>query len=152
MFSPKVAVVAVSKTTGDSYLFRTYGVRAENEKCSVVDACRATSAATTFFPSITINGVEYVDGAFGKNNPSQAALRELESAEWVSQMGDAVNEVGCFVSIGTGRTTFDRENDGIMSKITPGGITSLSDAVKLCIRIATDCHKEHLEVESKYAK
>lgn len=67
-------------------------------------------------------------------------------------MGDAVNGVGCFVSIGTGRTTFDRENVGVMSKITPGGITSLSDAVKLCIRIATDCHKEHLEVEAKYAE
>lgn len=146
----QVAVVAISKTTGDDYLFRTYGIRARIENCSIVDACLATSAATTFFPSIKIDGVEYVDGGFGKNNPSEAALKELESDNWLSRMGDSVKEVGCFVSIGTGRPTFRLEKSTAKSKMVPKGITSLRDAANICVQIATDCHRVHLKVENRY--
>lgn len=144
--------MSVSKTTGDEYLFRSYGVRAASEACSVVDACLATSAATTFFPSITIDGVEYVDGAFGRNNPSGVVLRELESVESPMRLANAVAEVGCFVSVGAGRPTIDRESDSFKSKITPKGITSITDAAKICVKIATNCHREHLDVEYRYAR
>lgn len=144
-------MVAISKTTRDDYLFRTYGIRASIENCSIIDACLATSAATTFFPPITINGVEYVDGGFGKNNPSEAALKELESTDWLSPMEDAMKEVGCFVSVGTGRPTFRLEKSTAKSKMVPKGITSLWDAAGICVQIATDCHSEHLKVENKYA-
>lgn len=140
----------MSKTTGYSYLFRTYGIRASSEGCSIVAACLATSAATTFFPSITINGVEYVDGAFGTNNPSGAALGELEHVEWLSPLGDSVKGVHCFVSVGTGRSTFDLEKTTLISKLLPKGIGSMKAAIKLCIEVATDCHSEHLKVENKY--
>jgi len=142
-------VVAVSKTTSDDYLFRTYGVRAGTEVCTIVDTCLATSAATTFFPSAMINGVEYVDGAFGKNNPNGAALTELESAEWLSPILDAVTGVACLVSIGTGRPTFDRKKSNMMSKLIPRGASSVKDAASLCIQIATSCHMAHLEVENR---
>ncbi|VUC27492.1 unnamed protein product [Clonostachys rosea] len=144
-----VAVVAVSKTTVNDYLFRTYGARANTEACPIVDACRATSAATTFFPSIMINGVEYVDGAFGKNNPSGVALSELESSEWLAPMQDAVNGVACFVSIGTGRPTIKIQKSGLVSTFMPGASEAIK-AAKSCRRIATDCHNAHLEVANRY--
>jgi hypothetical protein len=143
-------VIAVSKTTGQGNLFRTYGDRARIEKCSVVDACLATSAATTFFDPITITGIEYVDGAFGNNNPSAAALKELESIEWPTRMSDATKGVSCFVSIGTGRPTFKREKDTVISKLIPKGLDSLNDAASLCVSIATDCDREHLKVKNEY--
>ncbi|CAH0056446.1 unnamed protein product [Clonostachys solani] len=146
-----VAVVAVSKTTINDYLFRTYGVRANTEACPIVDACRATSAATTFFPSIMINGVEYVDGAFGKNNPSGAALSELESSEWIAPMQDAVNGVACFVSVGTGRPTIKLKKSSLASSFVPGAIKTI-EAAKSCMKIATDCHKVHLEVANRFTK
>jgi hypothetical protein len=142
-------VVAVSKTGRCEHLFRTYGVRASTTSCSIVDACLATSAATTFFPSITINGVKYVDGAFKWNNPSSIALSELESTEWLAPLRDAVTGVGCFVSVGTGRPTFKRENS-TLSRILPNGALSLKDAATLCKDIALDCHSMHLEVESRF--
>lgn len=144
-------MVAISKTTRDDHLFRTYGIRAGIENCSIVDACLATSAATTFFPPITINGVEYIDGGFGKNNPSEAALKELESKNWLSPMENAVEEVGCFVSIGTGRPTFLLEKSMAKLKVVSKGIASLRDAADICVRIATDCYCEHLKVEKWYA-
>ncbi len=144
----QVAVVAVSKTGHHEHLFRTYGIRASERPCSIVDACLATSAATTFFPSVTINGVEYVDGAFKYNNPSSVVLSELESAEWLSPMQDAVMELGCLVSVGTGRATFKRESS-TASKLMPSGVRSLMDAATLCKDIVMDCHNLHLEVQSR---
>ncbi|KAH8803418.1 acyl transferase/acyl hydrolase/lysophospholipase [Xylogone sp. PMI_703] len=151
-FYLQTAVIAVSKITGQSELFRTYGVRARRDRYSIVDACLATSAATTFFDPITIDGVEFVDGAFGNNNPSAAALDELESVEWLQSMTDAVKEVGCFVSIGTGLPTFDHERSAVRSKFIPKGLTSVKDTADLCISIATDCYKEHLKVNNRYAR
>lgn len=76
------------------------------------------SATTTFFPLITIDGVQYVDGGFGKNNPSEAALEELESENWLSRMENAVEKVGCFVSIGIGRPTFHSDSSTTGLKMT----------------------------------
>ena len=140
-------MVAVAKITGKPSLFRTYWVRASQEKCNIVQACLATLAATTFFDSVTINGITYVDGAFGQNNPSAVTLKELEQSDWVLPMRDAVAEVECFVSIGTGRPTYGRNEQNLMSYVTPKGLTSIEDAAKLCISIATSCHEHHLVVE-----
>lgn len=141
-------MVAVSETTRDPYLFRSYGVEAEIEKCSIVDACLATSAATKFFPAKTVNNLRYVDGGFGKNNPSRAAIAELKSANWQSPLQDAIRDVACFVSIGTGLPTFRRKTSSSWS----GGLDSIKTAVKLCVDIATDCHNEHLDVLQRYHK
>ncbi|RYP72628.1 hypothetical protein DL771_004123 [Monosporascus sp. 5C6A] len=145
-----VAVVSVMKNTGDAELFRTYGVRASVESCSILEACRATSAATTFFPSITINGVEYVDGAFGFNNPSDLILKELKSIEWPAPLLDPLADIGCLVSVGTGRPTFEREKSSVSSRVTPGGIKSVSDALKCCKEIATSCHRVHQVVAERF--
>ncbi|KAL6407046.1 regulatory protein NB-ARC [Ilyonectria robusta] len=147
-----VAVVAVSRSTRDDYLFRTYGVRSSVEPCSIVDACLATSAATTFFPPVTINGVEYVDGAFQKNNPSSAAISEVESDEWPSPIRNAVAEVTCLVSIGTGRGSFEYKRSSLRDMFVPKGLVSMKEAAKMCVAITMDCHKEHLNVRSRFEK
>jgi predicted acylesterase/phospholipase RssA len=64
--------------------------------CSIWQACRATSAAPTFFPSVTIDSQQYVDGALGYNNPIRPLLDEAFRI-W----GDK-RAIGCIVSIGTG--------------------------------------------------
>ena len=58
-------------------------------------AARATSAATTFFDSITFADDTYVDGSLGKNNPISTVMSEAEDP-WKDR------SIGCVVSIGTG--------------------------------------------------
>jgi predicted acylesterase/phospholipase RssA len=68
------------------------------EECKIWEACRATSAATTFFDPIKIGkyGQEFADSGAIYNNPIQLVEREA-SAIWPDRMESAV-----MVSIGTG--------------------------------------------------
>jgi hypothetical protein len=146
----KTAVVAVSKTTKVANLFRTYGIRANREPVSILDACLATTSATIFFGATTVNGIIYVDGGFGYNNPSELALKELESNKGpFDRMTDAVKQLSCFVSLGTGRPTHTYDKTGMTAYVTPKGITSAEDALKLLKDIATGCHQTHLEVKAR---
>ena len=67
---------------------------------TVWQACRATSAATTFFDPIAIGpyGEEFVDGALGANNPINELWIEAKDV-WGGQLEA---KLGCVVSIGTG--------------------------------------------------
>jgi predicted acylesterase/phospholipase RssA len=64
-------------------------------------ACRATSAASTFFEPITIGPYkeQFIDGATGANNPIWK-LWEQARAVWDSEPFE--ENVQCIVSIGTG--------------------------------------------------
>lgn len=52
--------------------FRTYATSFPDKfaGCAIWEAARATSAAPTYLPSITINGTDFVDGGLRFNNPS----------------------------------------------------------------------------------
>lgn len=80
-------------------LFRTYpgrGVLTQpSPMCEIWKALRATSAAPTFFGSIDIDKVGYVDGGFGCNNPTRTVYEEAGRL-WPNR------QIGCIVSIGTG--------------------------------------------------
>lgn len=67
------------------------------DDCAIWQACRATTAAPTFFPPVLIGDppIEYVDGALGRNNPIRAVVDEAKKV-WPSR------EFGCILSIGTG--------------------------------------------------
>lgn len=67
---------------------------------TIWQACRATSAATTFFDPIAIGPLreEFVDGALGTNNPVYALWNEAQDM-WGKQMH---TKLKCLVSIGTG--------------------------------------------------
>ncbi len=95
-------VCAASKQTGDTVCLTTYpsprgGIHLFNST-KVWEACRATSAATSFFDPVTIGPYdeEFVDGALGSNNPVYALwvqAQDLWGTERLQQ------DLGCLVSI-----------------------------------------------------
>lgn len=87
------------------------------DSCKIWEACRATSAATTFFDPITIGpyGQRFADGAVKYNNPIQLLHREAENI-WPDRFKDAI-----FVSLGTGSAP---------SPALEGNILSIAQALK----------------------
>lgn len=81
----------------------TRGLRNLYDETKIWEACRATSAASTFFEPVTIGRFKerFVDGGLGANNPVQEVW--LEAMELFSQGVERFEDrIGCFVSIGTG--------------------------------------------------
>jgi predicted acylesterase/phospholipase RssA len=66
------------------------------------EACRATSAATSFFDPIAIgpHGNTFVDGALSSNNPVRSVF--TEAATYWEVEGDFTEHIACMVSVGTG--------------------------------------------------
>ncbi|MCJ1470163.1 hypothetical protein MMC07_008808, partial [Pseudocyphellaria aurata] len=95
----KVFVCVTSEALRKHFRFRSYesptGVR---DDCPIWQACRATSAAPTFFPPMMIGNpsAAYVDGGLGYNNPIRALMEETRLL-WPRR------SIGCIVSIGTGK-------------------------------------------------
>ncbi len=69
-----VTSVNCADVTGEPVLLRSYEPEGNHR---IVDAARATSAAPTFFPSVTLNtGEDVVDGGLGHNNPTILLIEE----------------------------------------------------------------------------
>lgn len=77
--------------------FKTYSISDDFRDCKIWEVARATSAATTFFPSISCGEqeIEFIDAGFGHNNPTDILLSEAEDI-FDNQDFD------CILSIGTG--------------------------------------------------
>lgn len=77
--------------------FKTYSIGDDFRDCKIWEVACATSAATTFFPSISCGeqGIEFIDAGFGHNNPTEILLSEVE---------DIIDkqDLDCILSIGTG--------------------------------------------------
>jgi hypothetical protein len=101
----KTAVVTAQRNSMKRpVLLRSYHhPRVPADACEIWEAGRATSAASVFFPPVSLGDPpsEYIDGAFsGHCNPAELAMEEVE-ALW----GPASTEhrsLGCLLSIGTG--------------------------------------------------
>ncbi|KAB8217841.1 acyl transferase/acyl hydrolase/lysophospholipase [Aspergillus novoparasiticus] len=93
--------VVLAKTTTDvgarPTLFKSYATDPRWMSCKIWEIARATSAATTFFPSIKIgrDKIEFLDTALGNNNPCDTLFDEI-SREFPE------NNIYCMVSVGTG--------------------------------------------------
>ncbi|OQD89044.1 hypothetical protein PENANT_c003G01124 [Penicillium antarcticum] len=98
----KVFVCTTSKNTLQVTRLRSYTVPNENVlPATISEAAMATSAATGYFESVTIGACQFVDGAFGANNPIEEV--EEEAADiWCTTSRNLKPLVKCFVSIGTG--------------------------------------------------
>ncbi|VBB78499.1 Putative protein of unknown function [Podospora comata] len=101
----KVFVCATSKETNDTVCLTSYrsprGGTDLLNSTKIWQACRATSAATTFFDPIAIGPFdeEFVDGALGANNPVYALWTQARDV-WGDQLRG--RRLKCVVSIGTG--------------------------------------------------
>jgi hypothetical protein len=80
---------------------------------------RATTAFTAGAPSAaTSRPVTFIDGGFGPaNNPSKEAWEEVDSSK---------EQVGTFVSIGTGRGSTNRFHTGLR-RFIKAGIATVGD-------------------------
>lgn len=100
-------VCAMDEYTKDIVRLRDYNLPNEQEiQATVVQAARATSAATTFFEPVNIGSRRFSDGALGANNPSEQ-VEEEASDIWCADTGDLKPLVKCFVSIGTGKQSVE---------------------------------------------
>lgn len=107
------------------YLFRTYNHRTrvpyfgeelnprglDKSTLTIVEACRATSAAPTWFPHVKLRGRRFIDGGVTDfNNPADLAWREAnEMAHKPGEIDQTTTKGPCvLLSIGTGRTAQPR--------------------------------------------
>ncbi|KAH7131160.1 pfs protein [Dactylonectria macrodidyma] len=90
----KVFVCATSKETGDTVCLTSYrprGLAHLYDSTKIWQACRATSAATTFFDPIAIGPFQeqFVDGALGANNPVYALWNQAQDV-WGDQLRGSI--------------------------------------------------------------
>ncbi|KAL9569225.1 hypothetical protein ACKAV7_006811 [Fusarium commune] len=113
----KVLVCATSKETGDTVCLTSYrparGVAHLYDSTTVWQACRATSAATTFFDPIAIGPYQeqFVDGALGANNPVYTLWTQAQDLWGDDQLRSCLR---CLVSIGTGVPTLRPVRDDVL--------------------------------------
>ncbi|XDG07510.1 hypothetical protein ABKA04_007125 [Annulohypoxylon sp. FPYF3050] len=77
------------------------------------EACRATSAAPSFFDPITIGPFEeeFVDGALGGNNPIYSVWNQAQD---IWNDGPLQDKILCLISIGTGVPSLKPFQDGVL--------------------------------------
>ncbi|KAJ8122948.1 hypothetical protein ONZ43_g986 [Nemania bipapillata] len=84
-----------------SYYSRTWG-KEMLDRVQIWEAARATSAATSFFEPMEIDGRLFADGATGANNPIYELWAEASSVYSLYDGWKLEDHLKCLVSIGTG--------------------------------------------------
>lgn len=112
----KVFVCTVQASDSKAHALRSYETKiydAQYPVCKIWEACRATSAATTFFDPIEIGSkkVKYIDGGIKSNNPISMVHFEA-SIIWPNRINDAL-----VISIGTGSAPGPKFEGNIISII-----------------------------------
>lgn len=115
----RVFVCTTSKDTLQITRLRSYDVSNEDTiPATICEAALATSAATGYFDAVSIGDYEFVDGAFGANNPVEEVEEEAADV-WCTMSRDLKPLVKCFLSIGTGspgKATIDDNMIKFLSK------------------------------------
>jgi predicted acylesterase/phospholipase RssA len=110
-------VCATSKETSETVCLTSYRTPRGNSdllnSVKIWEACRATSAATSFFDPIAVGryGEEFVDGATGANNPVREVWDQAQLA-WGPEPLEG--KVKCLVSIGTGVPSLKPFKDDVL--------------------------------------
>ncbi|OCL00351.1 uncharacterized protein K441DRAFT_99752 [Cenococcum geophilum 1.58] len=113
----KVFVCATSKQTSETVCLTSYKSPRGNSdllnSVKIWEACRATSAASSFFDPISIGRYEeeFVDGATGANNPVWEVWNQ---AQLIWGSGPLESRVKCLVSIGTGVPSLKPFQDNVL--------------------------------------
>ena len=119
-------------------LLRSYDSKKVKEvDCTIWEAGRATSAASSFFDPIKIGQFEesFVDGGTGCNNPVERVFEEALNV-WGP---DARQQIQCIVSIGTGQPT------------EKGFGSGLKEIASTLIHIATETEQTAARFATGYA-
>ncbi|RMY45115.1 hypothetical protein D0865_10115 [Hortaea werneckii] len=100
------------------------------DKVKIWEAARATSAATSFFDPITIDGSAYVDGGLGMNNPVDRLWREAREV-FVTGEQNLEDLIRCVLSVGTGKPALKAFG------------RSVSEVGSSLVAIATETEEKH---------
>jgi predicted acylesterase/phospholipase RssA len=110
-------VCATSRETSETVCLTSYRTPRGNSdllnSVTIWEACRATSAATSFFDPIAVGrfGEEFVDGATGANNPVREVWDQAQLA-WGPEPLEG--KIKCLVSIGTGVPSLKTFKDDVL--------------------------------------
>ncbi len=141
---------ATSKETNETVCLTSYKSPRGNsdllESVRIWEACRATSAASSFFDPISIGRYkeDFVDGATGANNPVWEVWNQAQLL-WGPQPLE--ERIKCLVSIGTGVPSLKPFGDNVI------------DIGKALVAISTETeqtadrfrrHKSHLDDQGQY--
>jgi predicted acylesterase/phospholipase RssA len=112
---------------------------------TIWQACRATSAATTFFDPIAIGPFNelFVDGALAANNPVYALWNQAQDV-WDNQLPVSLK---CLVSIGAGFPGLNPVRDDVLG-ILPTLTNLATETEKTAQQFLSD--KRHLDDEGRY--
>ena len=111
----------------------------EAQDIPIWQVARATSAAPTYFKPMEIDGLSYIDGGFGANNPCSEIVDEVRILN-----NHATNCVSTVVSIGTGK-------DKSSSRMKNKGPTRFINYMNVAKKWASDSEREH-EVQRRFSK
>ncbi len=143
-------VCATSKQTSETVCLTSYksprGGKDLLNSVKIWEACRATSAASSFFDPITIGrfGEEFVDGATGANNPVWEVWNQ---AQLMWGPGPLEGRIKCLVSIGTGIPSLKPFQDDVFH-IGPTLVAIATETEQSAERFLRD--KIHLDNTDRY--
>lgn len=143
-------VCATSKQTSETVCLTSYklpGGRGDLwNSVKIWEACRATSAASSFFDPISIGrfGEEFVDGGTGANNPVWEVWNQAQRM-WGPEPVES--RIKCLVSIGTGIPSLKPFRDDVFH-IGPTLVAIATETEQTAERFRRD--KTHLDDTRRY--
>lgn len=146
----KVFVCATSKQTSEIVCLRSYksprGTSDLLNSVKIWEACRATSAASSFFDTVAVGryGEEFVDGATGANNPVWEVWNEAQVI-WGPEALES--RIKCLVSIGTGVPSLKPFQDDVFH-IGEAFVAISTETEQTAERFRRD--KSHLDSTGRY--
>jgi hypothetical protein len=156
-----------AQNVGMSTLFRTYRVRANQEfNCKIWEAIRATTASPLLYKPIPIgkdwSKQQFINAELGANNPVGYMIEEKQKV-WLRQGNWPPPDIGCIVSIGSGKEKLismqTEQPSGVIPIFTGMFRTSNSQKQErekqlydVMVRIAKDCEKKHQQIKESYGR
>jgi predicted acylesterase/phospholipase RssA len=154
-----IATAATEDDWNAHHVFGNYVRRADSQvpfplinDCAVWQACRATSAAPTFFvpKQLEKDGTKFVDGGVYANNPINVAVREARAVFGFDVKFRAIVSLGCgFASDEeTSKSVLASLKDGVVGVLkTPLPEIAFSGvrAVNMALELASNTIRHHKE-------
>jgi len=147
--------VVATADKGEPRLLRSYGTPSEDPfEGYIWEAALATTVTAPFFTTIKTKWAEYGDVDINLNNPTRQAITEAQNL-WPDC------EIGCFISLGTGKENpyqlLRREKiptNGIVYTQNSEGFRKKFrfEVAKYCARSITSCVKVHNETLANIAR